>query len=339
MALPGAKYQVEAVPRFYQQLVQREEQVAGVRHAAVSSIVPFGGDWDRIVVDTSGGVTPMNQWPEGDRYIVSPSYFSTMGIRLLRGRLFTETDRVGQPLVAVVDEVFARKVQRAGTPLGVRITVPGNDSAATIVGVVGHVKHYGLDATSGGQIYVSHLQYPWRWMSLMVKTEREPLQLAAAIRATLRELDRDQPVFDVTTVEALMDQSTATRRFVIALLSAFAVIALVMASIGLYGVIAYGVAQRRREFGIRLALGARPSDLVRGVLREASLLTGTGLLIGAVLALLGGRLLASLLFQVRPVDPVGLIAIAVLAVTAGLAALIPASRVARVDPNTALRGE
>lgn len=341
MALPGAKYPREAVPPFFERLIERQLRVPGVRAAAVTSIVPFGGSWDRIVVDTGGGSgLPMSQWPEGDRYIVSPSYFNTMGVTLLRGRLFTATDRAGQLPVAVVDEVFARKVERGGSPLGVRIGVPGNDSAATIVGVVRHVKHYGLDAESGGQIYVSHVQYPWRWMSLVVKTERDPLQLAAAVRAAVQELDRDQPVYDITTVETLMRERTATRRFVIALLAAFAAIALVLASVGLYGVMAYAVAQRRREFGIRLALGAEPGDLVRGVLREAAALTSVGLLSGAVLAAFGGRLLASLLFQVRAVDPpVALVAIAVLGITAGLASFIPARRAALVDPNIALRAE
>ncbi|MGH7460928.1 MAG: ABC transporter permease [Longimicrobiales bacterium] len=151
IGLPSSRYDSSAVPRFYNELEQRTRNTPGVLNAAVTSIVPFSGDWDRITVDTGSARIAEIQNPEGDRYIVSATYFQTMGIPLLRGRTFDDSDRSGPP-VAVVDEVFARKVARNGTALGVPIGAPGRDTAATIIGIVGHVKHYGLDAESVGQI-------------------------------------------------------------------------------------------------------------------------------------------------------------------------------------------
>jgi putative ABC transport system permease protein len=332
MILPTAKYNTEALPRFYEEVVRRAQATPRVLDAAVASIVPFSGGWDRIVVDTGTARLPGSEMPEGDRYIVSPSYFRTMGIPLRQGRTFEPSDLAGPP-VAVVDEVFARKVARNGSAIGVRIGVPGRDTAATIVGVVGHVKHYGLDAESGGQIYVSHLQYPWRYLSLIVRTNRDPLALTPAMRAVVHSIDRDQPISDIKTLEAYMSDRTAARRFVLALLGAFAAIALLLASVGLYGVISYNIAQRRREFGIRLALGATPRSLVRMVMQEGGGVVALGISIGILLAWAGARLLGSLLFDVRPLDPTVLVAAAVfLSGIAGIAVWVPARRAGRADP-------
>jgi putative ABC transport system permease protein len=287
-------------------------------------------------VDTGAARIADIDLPEGDRYIVSASYFRTMGIPLLRGRTFETADANGPP-VAVVDEVFARKVQRNGSALGVRIGVPGRDTAATIIGIVGHVKHYGLDVESGGQIYISHLQYPTTYETLVVRSERESLALTPEIISAVRSLDRDLPVPAGRTVEEYMADRTAPRRFVLALLGVFAAIALLLASVGLYGVIAYATAQRRREFGIRLAFGATPGTLVGMVMREGGILVGGGVLIGIALALAGARLLGSLLFGVSPLDPVvSISAAAFLAGVAALAAWLPARRAATADPLQAL---
>jgi putative ABC transport system permease protein len=337
MGLPTAKYDREALPRFYEEAVRRAAATPGVIDAAVASIVPFSGGWDRIGVDTGTAQLAGADLPEGDRYIVSPSYFRTMGIPLRQGRTFGPTDLSGPP-VAVVDDVFARKVARNGSALGVRIGVPGRDTMATIIGVVGHVKHYGLDAESGGQIYVSHLQYPWRWLSLIARTQRDPLALTTAMRGVIRSLDPDQPISDVRTVEAYMADRTAARRFVLALLGAFAAIALLLASVGLYGVIAYNIAQRRREFGIRLALGATPRSLVRMVMQEGGSVVALGVSIGIVLAWAGARLLTSLLFGVRALDPTVLLAAAAfLTGIAAIAVWVPARRAARADPLETLQ--
>jgi hypothetical protein len=262
-----------------------------------------------------------------------------MGIALLQGRAFTTADRIGSPNVAVVDEIFARKVARSGSALGVRIGVPGSDSAATIVGIVKHVKHYGLDAQSGGQIYVSHEQYPWRWMTMIVRAERDPLALVGTLRSVVQSVDPERPVFDVETVESMMDERSATRRFVLTLLAVYAGSALVLACVGLYGVIAYAIAQRRREFGIRIALGQTPGELVSMVVTEGARLVGIGIAAGAIIAVAGSRLLRSLLFDVSPLDPgVVLGAITCLAAAALLAAWIPARSAAHANPLESLSG-
>jgi predicted permease len=334
MALPSARYEGEAMPRFYEDVIARARATAGISDAAVVSTVPFSGGWDHVAVDT--GATrnlPGTDLPEGDRNIVSPSYFRVVGIHLLAGREFTDGDRVDAPRVAVVDEVFARKVARNGSALGVRLGVPGSDSMATIIGVVNNVRHDGLDAESRGQIYVSHLQYPWRWMSVIARTHTDPAAQAALLRDVVHSVDPDQAVYDVRTMESLMNERSAPRRFVLALLGAFAAIALVLASVGLYGVVAYTIAQREREFGIRMALGASPPSLIRMVMSEGLTLAAIGIPLGLLLTFAGARFLRSLLFGVRPLD-VGsaALATAVLGATALLATWVPARRAAKADP-------
>ena len=303
------------------------------------STVPFSGGWDRIAVDTgvAKGV-PTADLPEGDRYIVSPSYFRVAGIQLLQGRDFNNSDHFDAPRVAIVDEVFARKVARHGNALGVRLGVPGSDSMATIVGVVNNVPHDGLDVESRGQIYVSQIQYPWRWMSLIARTRGEPSAQAAPLRDVVRSLDSDQAVYDVKTMSAMMDERTAPRRFVLALIGAFAAIALLLASVGLYGVIAYTIAQREREFGIRLALGATPRSLLHLVMSEGITLAAIGVPLGLLLTFAGARFLRALLYGVSPLD-LGSVAIAtaLLGGTVLLATWIPARRAARANPLQSMR--
>ena len=339
LGLPVAKYPEESLSRFYEELANRTASTPGIRAAAVSTTVPFSGGWDRVTVDT-GSVrnrTADIDLPEGDRYVVSASYFETLGITVLRGRTFNETDRYDAPLVAVVDEVFARKVARDGNAIGVRIGAPGRDSAATIIGIVGHVKHYGLDAESGGQIYLPHVQYPSRWMDLIARSEVPAENLTATLRSVVHSIDPERPVQNVRTMADMMDERTAVRRFVLAMLSAFAGIALVLASVGLYGVIAFTIAQRQREFGIRLALGASAPGLVRMVMREGAVLLALGLGTGTALAIAGTKLISSFLFGVQRLDPVVLVgAAAVLSATAALAAWLPARRAAAADPLQSL---
>ena len=339
LGLPVAKYPEESLSRFYEELVNRTASTPGIRAAAVSTTVPFSGGWDRVTVDTGSARirTADIDLPEGDRYVVSASYFETLGIPVLRGRTFNETDRYDAPLVAVVDEVFARKVAPDGNAIGVRIGAPGRDSMATIVGIVGHVKHYGLDAESGGQIYLPHIQYPSRWMDLIARSETPVENLTPTLRSVVHSIDPERPVQNVMTMEDMMDERTAVRRFVLAMLSAFAGIALVLASVGLYGVIAFTIAQRQREFGIRLALGASANGLVRMVMREGAVLVGIGLGIGAALAIAGTKLISSFLFGVQRLDPIVLLgAAAVLSATAALAAWLPARRAAAADPLQSL---
>jgi putative ABC transport system permease protein len=340
--LPAAKYPEKSQhSAFFERLTRDLEVSPGVESAAVSSILPFHGNFDRISVEIEGAPKLQGALlPEGDRYIVNHEYFTAMGIARRRGRLFGTGDTFDTPLVAVIDEVFARRTFAGRDAIGARMKLPGRDSLATVVGIVGHVKHYGLDQESGGQIYMSHLQYPWRWMNIVVRATGSPLQLAPVAKGLVRSLDPTLAVYGVGTMEGRMAELGQARRFVLTLLGVFAVVAIVMAAVGLYGVIAYSVTQRRQEIGIRVALGARLADVTRLVLRQGAALTAVGVVLGIGAAMAGGRLIAGLLFGVSARDPVVFAGVAtLLAVVALAASYAPARRAAAVDPVQVLRGE
>ena len=338
--IPETRYPKPRQPQFFDELARRAAALPGVAGAAVSSALPFSGNWDRISVAVEGRpAASAAESPEGDRYIVGPAYFAVMGIPLKSGRLLEETDRYESPLVAVVDERFARRLSPGGSAIGARIKLPARDGFATVVGVVGHVKHYGLDAESQGQIYMSHRQYPWRWMHLVVRATSSG-SLAAPLSEQVRALDPDVPVFDIATMEQLMSERFATRRFSTLLASVFAGAALALAALGLFGLVAYVAAQRMRELAIRVALGARPADIGRLVLSQGLRLGVAGTLLGLAGAAAGGRLVSSLLFETGPADPIVLSAVVALLVTVTLAASgLPALRASRTDPIAALRAE
>jgi putative ABC transport system permease protein len=340
--LPSAKYPEKAQQSaFFERLARDLEATPGVDGVAVSSILPFHGDYDRISVEVEGAPKLQGALlPEGDRYIVNSGYFAAMGIPLERGRRFGGADRYETPPVAVIDEVFARQTFGDRDPIGARMKLPGRDSLATIVGIVRHVKHYGLDQESGGQIYMSHLQYPWRWMTIAVRTAGSPFHAAPVAKRVVRALDPTLAVYSIGTMEAHMAELGQGRRFVLTLLGVFAAVAIVMAAVGLYGVIAYSVTERRQEIGIRVALGARVADVTRLVLRQGAALTTAGVVLGIGTAVAGGRLVAGLLFGVSARDPLVFGAVAtLLAVVALAASYVPAKRAAAVDPVEVLRGE
>jgi putative ABC transport system permease protein len=339
--VPAARYPAQRQPIFFDELALRARALPGVTSAAVSSVVPFSGDWDRIVVEVEGQPQATNAGaPEADRYIVSSSYLSTMGIPLQAGRALEDTDRYDTPLVAVVDEVFARRLAPGGSAIGMRIKLPARDGFAEVVGIVGHVKHYGLDAASSGQIYMSHRQYPWRWMHLMVRASPRAGSLAVSLRTLVQALDPDVPAFDVATMEQLMAQKSATRRFSTLLASVFAGAAVALAALGLFGLVTYMAAQRSRELAIRMALGARSSDIVRLVLGQGLRPGVVGTLLGLAGAAAGGRLVSGMLFEVGAADPGVLAGVGALLLCVALAAsYLPARRAARINPIEALRNE
>jgi putative ABC transport system permease protein len=342
VSLPRARYDSAKSTIFYDQLRERVAAQPGVRGVAFTSLVPFSGDFDRVTISRFGSEPDRSgsDAAEGDRYVVSPTYFETMGIRLLRGRSLTADDRFDAPVVCVVDEVFARRTWGNADPIGKQMKLPIRAELATVVGVVTHVKTYGLDITSPGQIYMSNTQYQWRWMSMVVRTTGEPAAFAPTAARLIHELDRDQPVSAVKTMDENMDTLLRSRRFTLGLLGAFAAVAVVLAVVGLYGVIAYGVSQRRREFGVRVALGAPSSQIGRMVLIEGARVAIAGVIIGGGVAFAIGRFLNTLLFDVNPHDTAVFAITAIgLTVVALLACLIPARRATRVDAAEVLRGD
>jgi putative ABC transport system permease protein len=340
--VPRARYPTRRdAAAFFARLEGELVATPGANGVAVASILPFQDSFDRISVDVEG--MPARRGanePEGDRYIVNGRYFGVMGIPLRSGRLFTDRDDYDTPLVAVVDEVFARRVFPRADAIGWRMKLPGRDSLATVVGIVGHVKHYGLDRESGGQIYMAQTQYPWPWMNVAVRTAADPAAFAPTARRVVARLDRELAIYRVATMRELMASLSQGRRFVLVLIGVFASVAIVMAAVGLYGVIAYSVTQRRQEIGIRVALGARLADVTRLVLRQGAVLTVIGVLLGLAAAAAGGRLVAGLLFGVSARDPVVFVAVAVVLALVSLAAsYAPARRAAAVDPVEVLRGD
>jgi putative ABC transport system permease protein len=339
--LPESRYPAGSEPRTVAEIVARLRSLPGVRSAAATSLIPFSGDWDRVGVEVEGAAAaPGGRLAEADRFVVTPEYFRTLGIRLLGGRTFGEEDRAGAPGVAVVDRGFVDQVLDGHPALGRRVRRPGDGDWTTIVGVVDHVRHYGLDAVSGGQIYFAQAQHPWRWQGVLVRTDGEPLHLLPAARRSVWSVDPQLAVYGAGTLDAHLAEQGAVRRLTTTLVAIFAAVAAVVAVIGLYGVIAYGLAQRRLEFGIRLALGATPAEVVRSAGRRGALLVLAGLALGLALALAGGGLLSSVLYGVSPRDPALLAGAALLLGTVScLASYIPARRATRVDPILCLRAE
>jgi predicted permease len=339
--LPGAPYPESAQAPFYERLAERVRRLPGVSSAAVTSIAPFSASWDRVSLDVVGEETHGSDKPEADRSIVGTSYFETLGIPLREGRLFTADDRAGAPGVAIVDEVFARRLAPGRSALGVRLHVPGPvRSIATIVGVVGHVRQYGPEVQSQGQVYFPHAQRPWRWMVLVARTSVDPLSLAGPVRAAVKELDPQLAVFSTLSAEQLLGEHTALRRFTLTLVGAFSGLAVALAVLGLYGVVSYLVALRRRETAIRMALGAQPAAVLRLFLAHGAFLAACGIAAGLAATFALARLVKGLLFDVSAVDPATLAgATALLAATALAASLVPALRATRADAITALRTE
>lgn len=279
-----------------------------------------------------------------DIQVVTPDYFRAMGIALLGGRTFGEADAGLESPVAVINETAARRYWPDGDPLGARIRQPGNEWAR-IVGVVEDVRHQGLSREPRGELYFLHAHsprvwYPVRAMTLVLRTGTDPTALADAVRREVRGLDPSLALYRVETMQRAVTRSTASERFAMLLQLVFGAVALVLAAVGIYGVLAHSVAQRTQEIGIRMALGAEKGRILGLIVRQgmglAAMATGLGLL-GALAA---GQVLASLLFGVSPRDPVtfGAVAATILTV-AFLATWLPARRAAAVDPQTALRYE
>ena len=327
--------------RAQQAVIAAVSAVPGVVAAGMATQIPLGGNMDRygVQIETKPLDNPEDA-PAADRYAVSPDYLAVMGIPVLRGRGLTAADRAGAAPVALVNQAFAELAWPGEDPLGQRIQMSGN-GWRTIVGIVGNVRHTGLDAEQTPQVYLPSEQWPYAEnRALVARTTGNPALLAAAVRNAVWSVDHDLAISKVATGAELVEQATAQRRLLMRLFEAFGLAALLMAAAGIYGLLARSVAERTRELGIRVALGADRRSILGLVVGRGARLTALGLGLGLAGGLAMGRLLDELLYRVEPSDPITLAAVAGgLALVALGACFVPARRAARVDPVGALKSE
>ncbi len=337
------------VATFFKQLQENVSKLPGVKSVAISNGLPLVTANHPTFFIEGRPLPEKGQEPGAIRYTVSTDYFQTMGIELLRGRGFTPHDTSTTPLVVVIDEALARHFQNED-PIGRRISQSSSGTPAfEIVGVVRHVEQYNLDgqALQTPQFYLNINQIPvdrlpgsTRRINLLTRTDVDPVSLTSAVRGQISALNKDQPVFNVRTMEEIVAQSVAPRRFSMLLLAVFAIVALALASIGIYGMMSYSVAQRTREIGLRMTLGAQRGNVLRLVIGHGMKLALGGVVLGLVAAFALTRTMKNLLFGVSATDPLTFVAIALLlAVVALLACWVPARRATKVDPMIALRYE
>ncbi|MFL6333876.1 MAG: ABC transporter permease [Pyrinomonadaceae bacterium] len=342
VALPAAKYnEPQRITAFYEQLLQEAAALPGVQAAGAVSILPLAGDDSSNFVQIEGRAPlPPGQALRAGRRNVSADYFRALGIPLKQGRSLNASDASGAQPVLVINEAMARSFFQGEGPVGKRVRTGDKSPWVEIVGVVGDVRHRGLDVDTRPEMFFPHTQTPSRQMTLVVRSAGDPAALAGPLRERVRAIDRDQPVGNVKTMEEWVSESVASRRFTAALLGVFAAAAAALAALGLYGVVSYTVAQRTHEIGLRVALGARPRDVLRLVIGQGMALTLVGTAIGVAAALALTRLMASLLFGVGATDAGVFVAVPVLlAAVALLACYFPARRATKVDPMVALRYE
>jgi putative ABC transport system permease protein len=349
MLLPGSKYpQPQQRAEFYRQLESRLKSLPEVVSVGAVTRLPLGAlNNVTSFVQIEGQPVQPGQWPEVDFRRASGGYFQTLGIPLIKGRLVTEQDVASGANLIAINGAMAKRFWPNEDPIGKRLRTGVNPDQAnwqTVVGVVGNVRHLGLDVEPRAEIYFHTLTSPPFSPVVGVRTKSDPKNLIGAVRSQVRSIDGDVVVANINTMEELVSASIAQRRFSMLLLGVFAAIALLLAAIGIYGVISYSVAQRANEIGVRMALGAQSHDVIKMVLREGMLLAligvGIGLIATFALARLMTSLLSNLLFSVRATDPITFVGVAALLALVALAACyIPARRAAKVDPMVALRCE
>ncbi|HEY1902200.1 MAG TPA: ABC transporter permease [Terracidiphilus sp.] len=345
IALPDAVYsKPEQVRGFYSKLLEQVQRLPGVQAAGAVSALPLSGQGSSGTTTIDTQSVPMEDTtPETDQRIVTADYFKSMGISLLRGRFFEARDSDTAPQVAIIDETLAQTYWPNQDPIGKRLHSGGHQSNpawATIVGVVRHVRNRTLEARSRVEVYWPQSQRPFGAMALTVRASGNPMSLAPTIQREVNSIDPDLPVYRVRSMAEIMGDSLERRRLALILLTVFAALALLLASVGIYGVTSYAVAQRQMEIGLRMALGADRGQILRLMIRSGMATIAAGLGLGVVLALSLTRLMSGLLFSVRATDPLALGGAALLFATAAFVAiLIPARRATTVEPMAALRCE
>ncbi len=342
--LSRSRYSPPQQAAFFQQLLERLRALPGVQAAGAVYPMPLSGMEENVVFDIEGRLPPVagEQRTAGPRD-VSAGYFKAQGIQLLKGRVFTESDSGDTPPVVVINEAMARRYWPDQDPIGRRISFDSRNGQPIwrqIAGVVKSVRHMALNEEPRSEIYIPFTQHPLAFMTLVARTDGDPLNIVAAVRSRVQAVDQDQPISNVRTMEGRLAGAVSQRRFDLILLAIFAGLALSLAAIGIYGVMSYLVAQRAHEIGVRMALGAQTGDVLRLIIRQGMALTLTGVSIGLIAAFGLTRLLRNLLFDLSATDPLTFIVTALLlTMVALLACYLPARRATKVDPMIALRSE
>lgn len=346
MSLRTTQYSKDpAILNFWEQVLDRVRVLPGVQSAALGTVIPLTDSHSRSDITIEGMPLPTpGNFPHPDEHEVSPGYLKTLGVPLLRGREFTDADTENAPRVGMINAMIARQFFPNQDAVGKRFMF-GHPKAdppkwITIVGVTADTKLYGLANPARLEVYLPFRQSVSGAMNLIVKSAADPAALTSAIRSAVASIDKDQPISAIATMQQLVNDSVSTRRVTLILLGIFSALALVLAAIGIYGVISYSVAQRTHEIGIRMALGADGGGVLRMILAQGAKIAGAGVIIGLAASLGLTRLMANLLFSVSAADPLTFAAVAIVLVgVAMLACYIPARRALRVDPIIALRYE
>jgi putative ABC transport system permease protein len=338
--LPRATYPVERCIQLYEQMIDRAREIPGVETAAATSVFPFSGVNANVLFEIEGRTLGRpGERPGADLVTATPGYFQTLRIPLLRGRDFERADRPASQFVAVINRATADRFFPDQDPIGQFVRILG-PKPRMIVGIVGNTRQRELHSEPQPEIYIPHTQFPAGQMFLVVRTRQDEALIASRLRTELRALDSELPIATIRTAEDVLDDTLLARRFSLILLSLFACAALGLATLGVFGVVAFGVAQQTREIGIRIALGATTSSVLRQTLWRGMFPVIVGMLLGLAAARALTGMMTSMLFEVRPADPITIAGVAVTLIGAALAAAwIPARRASKVDPMVALRHE
>jgi putative ABC transport system permease protein len=342
---PPGKYSGSVAAAYHERMVDRMRRVPGVVSASVGTAPPLSGNTDQIGVDFPGAPSNTGDVDHdrllGDFSSAGPDYFSTLGIPLLEGREFRLADDSAAAQVAIIDEPLAKHYFPNGSALGQRIRIDGDTVPITVVGVVKPVRMYNLQEEGRPQVYAPDAQQTYRGLSMVIRTKGEDAaSLERAIRAAFHEIDPSQPIASLKTMDEIVSSSLGETRLVLVIVGGFALTALLLAAIGVYGVTSTSVAARAKEVGIRVALGAQRREVLRLMLRRPLTLVFVGVVLGLIGTMATGTLIAKLLYGVSPMDPPTIAAVTVALLTvAALSAFAPARRATKVDAAQVLRGE